>query len=56
MSILALGLLFGGVTLLVMFSGMPIAYSLGFVPSRFDNPCRSWQESIRRQRLQGRRD
>ena len=31
MSMLALGLLFGGVTLLVMFSGMPIAFSLGFV-------------------------
>jgi tripartite ATP-independent transporter DctM subunit len=31
MSILALGLLFGGVTLLVMFSGMPIAFSLGGV-------------------------
>src|SRR6202022_1419365 len=31
MSVLALGLLFGGVTLLVMFSGMPIAFSLGFV-------------------------
>ncbi len=31
MSILALGLLFGGVTLVVMFSGMPIAFALGFV-------------------------
>src|SRR4029077_19338716 len=31
MSMRALGLLFGGVTLLVMFSGMPIAFSLGFV-------------------------
>src|SRR5690242_15486042 len=31
MSTLSLGLLFGGVTLLVMFSGMPIAFSLGFV-------------------------
>ena len=29
MSMLALGLLFGGVTLLVMFSGMPIAFALG---------------------------
>ena len=29
MSMLALGLLFGGVTLVVMFSGMPIAFSLG---------------------------
>ena len=28
---LALGLLFGGVTLVVMFSGMPISFSLGFV-------------------------
>jgi len=28
---LALGLLFGGVTLFVMFSGMPIAFALGFV-------------------------
>ena len=31
MSMLALGLLFGGVTLLVMFSGAPIAFSLGSV-------------------------
>ena len=31
MSVLALGLLFAGVTLLVMFSGMPIAFSLGGV-------------------------
>ena len=31
MSVLTLGLLFGGVTLAVMFSGMPIAFSLGFV-------------------------
>src|SRR6185503_14685739 len=31
MSVLSLGLLFGGVTLLVMFSGMPIAFSLGAV-------------------------
>ena len=31
MSILALGLLFGIVTLLIMFSGMPIAFSLGSV-------------------------
>jgi len=31
----ALGLLFGGVTLLVMFSGMPIAFSLGFVAIGF---------------------
>ncbi|MEO7761167.1 MAG: TRAP transporter large permease [Casimicrobiaceae bacterium] len=35
MSILALGLLFGGVTLLAMFSGMPIAFSLGAVASVF---------------------
>jgi len=31
MSMLALGLLFGGVTLIVMFSGMPISFALGFV-------------------------
>ena len=31
MSMLALGLLFGGVTLIVMFSGAPIAFSLGSV-------------------------
>jgi tripartite ATP-independent transporter DctM subunit len=31
MSVLALGLLFGGITLAVMFTGMPIAYSLGGV-------------------------
>src|SRR5437660_2936106 len=35
MSILALGLLFGAVTLLVMFSGMPIAFALGFVAVLF---------------------
>ena len=35
MSILALGLLFGAVTLIVMFSGMPIAFSLGFVAMIF---------------------
>ncbi|MEP6942451.1 MAG: TRAP transporter large permease [Betaproteobacteria bacterium] len=35
MSMLALGLLFGGVTLLVMFSGMPIAFSLGAVAVGF---------------------
>jgi tripartite ATP-independent transporter DctM subunit len=35
MSVLALGLLFGGVTLLVMFSGMPIAFALGFVAVLF---------------------
>src|SRR5881398_1342875 len=35
MSILALGLLFGAVTLIVMFSGMPIAFSLGFVAMSF---------------------
>ena len=35
MTILALGLLFGGVTLLVMFSGMPIAFSLGAVAVAF---------------------
>src|SRR5436190_15013193 len=31
MSVLSLGLLFGAVTLIVMFSGMPIAFALGFV-------------------------
>jgi len=35
MSVLALGLLFGGVTLVVMFSGMPIAFALGFVAIAF---------------------
>src|SRR5438876_3940554 len=31
LSVLTLGLLFGAVTLIVMFSGMPIAFALGFV-------------------------
>ncbi len=35
MSVLSLGLLFGGVTLVVMFSGMPIAFALGFVAMLF---------------------
>ena len=35
MSILSLGLLFGGATLVVMFSGMPIAFALGFVAVLF---------------------
>jgi tripartite ATP-independent transporter DctM subunit len=35
MSMLTLGLLFTGVTLLVMFSGMPIAFSLGLVATVF---------------------
>ena len=35
MSMLALGLLFGGVTLLVMFSGTPIAFALGAVAVLF---------------------
>ena len=35
MSVLTLGLLFGGVTLVVMFSGMPIAFALGFVAILF---------------------
>jgi C4-dicarboxylate transporter, DctM subunit len=35
MSVLSLGLLFGGVTLVVMFSGMPIAFALGFVAVLF---------------------
>jgi len=35
MSVLALGLLFGGVTLAVMATGMPIAFSLGFVAVLF---------------------
>jgi tripartite ATP-independent transporter DctM subunit len=34
-SVLALGLLFGTVTLVVMFSGMPIAFALGFVAILF---------------------
>ena len=41
MSVLSLGLLFGGVTLVVMFSGMPIAFSLGFVAVLFmTSSCR----------------
>ncbi len=35
MSELALGALYGGVTLLVMFSGMPIAFALGVVATGF---------------------
>ncbi len=35
MSDLALGLMYGGATLLVMFSGMPIAFALGFVATAF---------------------
>ena len=35
MSVLALGLLFGAVTLVVMFSGMPISFALGFVAILF---------------------
>ena len=35
MSVLTLGLLFGAVTLIVMFSGMPIAFALGFVAVAF---------------------
>ena len=35
MTPLALGLLFGGVTLVVMFSGMPIAFALGAVATLF---------------------
>jgi C4-dicarboxylate transporter DctM subunit len=35
MSILTLGVLFAGVTLLVMFSGMPIAFALGIVAVTF---------------------
>jgi tripartite ATP-independent transporter DctM subunit len=35
MSVLAIGLLFGAVTLVVMFSGMPIAFALGFVAILF---------------------
>src|SRR5205085_7795374 len=35
MSVLSLGLLFGAVTLVVMFSGMPISFSLGFVAMVF---------------------
>jgi len=35
MSVLAIGLLYGGATLLVMFSGMPIAFALGLVATTF---------------------
>jgi C4-dicarboxylate transporter, DctM subunit len=35
MSVLSIGLLYGGATLLVMFSGMPIAFSLGAVATVF---------------------
>ena len=35
MSPFTLGLLYGGVTLLVMFSGMPISFSLGLVATIF---------------------
>jgi C4-dicarboxylate transporter, DctM subunit len=35
MSVLALGLLFGAVTLIVMFSGMPISFALGIVAVGF---------------------
>jgi len=35
MSVATLGLLFGAVTLIVMFSGMPIAFALGFVALTF---------------------
>src|SRR3954469_20959812 len=35
MSVTTLGLLFGAVTLVVMFSGMPIAFALGFVAVLF---------------------
>src|SRR5476649_78923 len=35
MSVLEIGLLYGGATLLVMFSGMPIAFALGLVATGF---------------------
>src|SRR5215469_7747587 len=35
MTILSIGLLYGGATLLVMFSGMPIAFALGAVATIF---------------------
>ena len=35
MSVLSIGLLYGGATLLVMFSGMPIAFALGAVATLF---------------------
>jgi tripartite ATP-independent transporter DctM subunit len=35
MSVLQIGLLYGGATLLVMFSGMPIAFALGLVATAF---------------------
>ena len=35
MTTLSIGLLYGGATLLVMFSGMPIAFALGAVATVF---------------------
>ena len=35
MSVLQVGLLYGGATLLAMFSGMPIAFALGLVATGF---------------------
>jgi C4-dicarboxylate transporter DctM subunit len=35
MSDLAMGLMYGGATLLIMFSGMPIAFALGLVATIF---------------------
>jgi len=35
MSVLSIGLLYGGATLLVMFAGMPIAFALGAVATVF---------------------
>ena len=35
MSVLSIGLLYGAVTLLLMFSGMPIAFALGGVAALF---------------------
>ncbi len=35
MSVLAIGLMYGGATLLAMFAGMPIAFALGFVAVTF---------------------
>ena len=47
MSPFTLGLLYGGVTLLVMFSGMPISFSLGLVAtSSCSSSCRC-RRSIR---------
>ena len=42
MSTLSIGLLYGGATLAVMFSGMPIAFALGAVAVVFMALSLSW--------------